>query len=1289
MRFVWQSVVVVPLVAILSTSHGTLAESEELPPTPADVAALEEAFFAPQLTADEVRVLLETLSNADVRAAAEAELAAKGHGHEELIAEFAAASPDLEVREACAAIVAALDSRWRETEAGRKLGEAYRRHGEALLPDTWAAFRKDPLDQRAVAVLIALEPQAVGGWLSQRNDKLDSLRYLLLRIREASPDEFAQAHLFEHDGASVAKVLLDVFPHSLPGAHHAAKRIVGHTAFGAIELHLDESKSPATLASVELTNQQLYLFEHDWHREPGAFSTGFESCTYTRGEKKIATRPVVRANEPVEEDAASVPAKNHLPLLHLEQYHFIGAKANHLPLPWWVDTYLPARWRDKVGERTVRFRGEQPPWIVPPAPPERTAEEEAAVTLAEWRPFVEPEAFTPEEQAERQKLADAQIERGRSIVVEKSELRTSERRLQALSHLEAAVRVAPDYEPAAYEHCRMLQEICSGERSRDPKYAELLHRLGWASADYLLRFDEIAARRVEVSQFAHSIYGLREFAQWPRRSGYHAGLSPSAIERRVAPMPGFKLNAEEFHLLEGCRRIAEASFRVPLEDAPHVAMATMLAYRGMRAKDIPLERRQAWLDRIVVAADRQLAQANGEKLSTPAVVVKVKDLLNVRANAAFLAVDEGNPTRAVELIRELLPRIPYSIQHDGGTDSFSTILFDLKGAVDSGTRSTHENWTMSRKGVLQLLQLPSAIARIEYAKVSLPDRPVVRHKASGLRWESKFTPVAATKSGLYVTIFNDSPNTSNPFRNPKLALLPLDHDGKPKGKQVPLDAEDLTMVWDTLRILPQPPQGIRQGTAVALPGGRLGVGHFTDSLSIFDFKRETWRNIEVGKRRIASVFSLFPLDRQRLFCAGVAFDGAGRFVGVHTLVDVESGDAEVLRRFALQPPTDFDTELSAVWEHRGRLTGLGAGGFTVDLLGENPERIAIPATGIHGGAPVGRSHDHPRPTAISVGDSLYVNAWGTLHECEPTGKIRRSWPGRSYSRPAMPLLGGSAFAVGMEGTLPIRGDIASVGPLLLSTGPSTDLIAFDPQTETLYGPFEIPARHFLSVEDGVWISGFGNGIWASSADSGSGLIRVTADELIAAAAKAGAVTTLAEHAKRAEIALSTLSPIPRAMKFFAIGRLKEARELVEAELALPPDPKRTRHPELELQKRHESEALFLLACLCGPDALDDAPKLLECTAKLAAAKDGDSASLTWFDRTRIVTGMYLEFRLHRRNEDWPKTQAAAERILGRFPYIADDLRNEVNAGYEESRKRLDRTRGDRTSPPIDPPESRS
>src|SRR5690606_13249547 len=159
---------------------------------------------------------------------------------------------------------------------------------------------------------------------------------------------------------------------------------------------------------------------------------------------KIATRPIVRTNDSVEVDAADVPAKKHLPLLHLEQYHFIGATANHLPLPWWVDAYLPMRWRDKVGERSVRFRGEQPPWIVPPAPPKRTAEDEAAITLAEWRPFVEPQILTPEERDERRKLADAQVERAQAILDEKSKETSAERWRRALPHFETAVRIAPD-----------------------------------------------------------------------------------------------------------------------------------------------------------------------------------------------------------------------------------------------------------------------------------------------------------------------------------------------------------------------------------------------------------------------------------------------------------------------------------------------------------------------------------------------------------------------------------------------------------------------------------------------------------------------------------------------------------------------------------------------------------------------------------------------------------------------------------------------------------------------------
>ena len=153
---------------------------------------------------------------------------------------FAHDCPDLEARQALADVVEALDSSYRTTGRGRQLGSLYREHTEALLPAYWARFRRDPLDHAAVAMLMQGDPDTIYTVLGKSGDRHDRLRYLLLRIRELSPDKFAAEHLQEHTATGVLLVLGDVFPY---GAcrwglqmYVAAGRVVGHTYLHVVQL---------------------------------------------------------------------------------------------------------------------------------------------------------------------------------------------------------------------------------------------------------------------------------------------------------------------------------------------------------------------------------------------------------------------------------------------------------------------------------------------------------------------------------------------------------------------------------------------------------------------------------------------------------------------------------------------------------------------------------------------------------------------------------------------------------------------------------------------------------------------------------------------------------------------------------------------------------------------------------------------------------------------------------------------------------------------------------------------
>ena len=195
---------------LVLTAVGRAATEDQ--PWKQAIAALEKAVFDPILSADEADRLLVELKTPDKRAAAARRLCEQGQGHIERIVLFAHDCADIEAREACADVVEALDSAYRTTERGRQLGVLYRAHAAELLPAYWAMFRKDPLDHRAVAMLMSGDPETIYDLLAQNRDRHDTARFLLLRIRELSPDKFAADRLRNQSAMGLLLVLSDVFP---------------------------------------------------------------------------------------------------------------------------------------------------------------------------------------------------------------------------------------------------------------------------------------------------------------------------------------------------------------------------------------------------------------------------------------------------------------------------------------------------------------------------------------------------------------------------------------------------------------------------------------------------------------------------------------------------------------------------------------------------------------------------------------------------------------------------------------------------------------------------------------------------------------------------------------------------------------------------------------------------------------------------------------------------------------------------------------------------------------------
>src|SRR5690606_10941553 len=140
------------------------------------------------------------------------------------------------------------------------------------------------------------------------------------------------------------------------------------------------------------------------------------------------------------------------------------------------------------------------------------------------------------------------------------------------------------------------------------------------------------------------------------------------------------------------------------------------------------------------------------------------------------------------------------------------------------------------------------------------------------------------------------------------------------------------------------------------------------------------------------------------------------YVGtLHFILDIETEKIEIIRRLGREAAV-IDRTYSAVWQHQDRWIALGDTSLCLDLFGDQPKHVRISMTGIGGGT-IRPKAAFSHPSAIRLGVDLYLNVFGTLYECDPSGTIGKVWPGSAHVRPAESLLGACSFDVPVHGVL--------------------------------------------------------------------------------------------------------------------------------------------------------------------------------------------------------------------------------------------------------------------------------
>jgi hypothetical protein len=312
--------------------------------------ALESKLFQPSLSATAADSLLKALRNSVSRASAGRQLIAGAAGMQDRISADVAKETDIEVREAAADVVEALDAAYRTSDLGKQLLALYARHAEQLVPHAWQDFRKNPLDARATAILASAEPNQVLAWLAKNGDSRDGLRLALLRIREVPSETWAARHLTKYSYQSYLNTAGDVFPAGSAASRTAGARVVGQTLLRHVwaDQQSDAADLPK-LAQVCMARRTVYLFTFRGTVSPadGIAAFKFDVAAWSAQGRRDVRPPYTSTYR---EYGGSAPGGlAPLPKLLLEQAHELAWVQHAMAAPDWAKPYTPKVYWNKIG----------------------------------------------------------------------------------------------------------------------------------------------------------------------------------------------------------------------------------------------------------------------------------------------------------------------------------------------------------------------------------------------------------------------------------------------------------------------------------------------------------------------------------------------------------------------------------------------------------------------------------------------------------------------------------------------------------------------------------------------------------------------------------------------------------------------------------------------------------------------------------------------------------------------------------------------------------------------------
>ena len=752
-----------------------------------------------------------------------------------------------------------------------------------------------------------------------------------------------------------------------------------------------------------------------------------------------------------------------------------------------------------------------------------------AASLSEAAPAAAQDAL--DAMALRRKQAEAEY---RAAMAIEGSFASAKPARAKLPHLDAALRLDPDHEGAAYEAFYQRFRIVQAT-ANEPPDPESIHQALSAAVGYLRRFHDNPQRRLQVGYYSHFVV-------------YHSPARPWASADVLV-----EVTPELRKLLRLVREIVEHSVSGDIRGyvwQRHTASMLAVAYRGMRASGEPAELREAWLENILRLAAGQATQI--EKITARQAQYTARKQSRVLASyrhlqtvAAELLHEDGRSGRA----RQLLTDVRAFFDDPASGVPWSTLRLPIRSYVrrvvatvdpvalpEFNERLKEAN--QSSRPFSRAITWPRMCFYDPDPQASIRPRYIVAQPVGDADYPA-MRPLGEIGGRFYLHVRH---------RRPIIAYLPLDAQGRPVGREQYRGAY-LEWTWDNIQPLALPDGAHPWIGCSAVVGDRLYLGTSNRGLLVFHPDTEQWTayGAEDGLPSM-SVESIAPMDANTLY---------GTTVGAHFTLDTGSGAVTLLRQSDPEAKDFVPRRMLHVWKNADRWMGLSGGSVWNDLLDARSTGKALPAQYGESMRDGGYWALGGAVSAARIGSRRFFTGYNGLCEFDAAGTIVRCWPSRLDAR-LLDAARQAAFDV--PGYAPVfeRAQVVRVADLLVFVAEGAlrfQVSAYDPSSDTWYGPIQCtgsgwaergePRRYgAVASRHGLWVGGM------------RGAAFVHLDDLLDAARRSGRAMTTAELQEQLQRRIAAAPPLQRAKMHVRMHRYDLAQPLLDELLADDPN-----HPD--------------------------------------------------------------------------------------------------------------------------------